>query len=143
MIQTQSTDYNQDTSLNGLTLSQSTRSWDAAPFMPFLKPVATHTRKYIIETRSTGTMHTSAKARLISVTIQIHTHHPDCYQNLIICSLAHCQRSLKISCKSVSKVLRKVANKQTDKQGRLHILLGGCNNFKSDCIQSGSNHHQG
>jgi len=34
-------------------------------------------------------------------------------QNLIICSLAHCQPSLKISCKSVWKFLRKVANRQT------------------------------
>ena len=31
---------------------------------------------------------------------------------------------LKISCKSVLKFLRKVANRQTDKQRRLHILLG-------------------
>jgi len=35
-------------------------------------------------------------------------------QSLIICSLAHCQPSLKISCKSVRKFLRK------DKQRRLH-----------------------
>jgi len=35
---------------------------------------------------------------------------------LIICSLAHCQPSLKISCKSVWKFLRKVANKHTDRQ---------------------------
>jgi len=49
-------------------------------------------------------------------------------KNLFICSMAHCQPSLKISCKSVQKFLRKVANRhrdrQTDKQ-RLHILLGG------------------
>jgi len=53
------------------------------------------------------------------------------HQNLIICSLAHCQPSLKISCKSVRKFLRKVANrqtdKQTDKQRRLQILDGGNN----------------
>jgi len=30
--------------------------------------------------------------------------------------MAHCQPSLKISCKSVRKFLRKVANKQTYKQ---------------------------
>jgi len=41
---------------------------------------------------------------------------PDCHQNLIICSLARCQPSLKISCKSVWTFLHKVANKQTDKQ---------------------------
>jgi len=36
---------------------------------------------------------------------------PDRHQNLIACSLANCQPSLKISCKSVRKFLRKVANK--------------------------------
>jgi len=56
---------------------------------------------------------------------------PDRHQNLISCSLAHCQPSLKISCKSVPKFLHKVANKQTnretDRQQRKHILLGGGN----------------
>jgi len=37
-------------------------------------------------------------------------------QSLIVCSLAHCQPSLKFSCKSVRKFLCNVANKQTDKQ---------------------------
>jgi len=50
---------------------------------------------------------------------------PDHHQNLIICSLAHCQPSLKISCKSIQKFLHNVANEQTDKE--LHILLGGGN----------------
>ena len=45
------------------------------------------------------------------------------------CSVAHCQPFLKISCKSVRKFLRKVANRQTDKR-RKHILLGGHND---DC----------
>jgi len=45
-------------------------------------------------------------------------------QNLIICSLAHCQHSLKISCKSVRKFLRKVANRQTDKHRRKHNIRG-------------------
>jgi len=40
----------------------------------------------------------------------------DRHQNVIICSLAHCQRSLQISCRSVWSFLRKVANKQSDKQ---------------------------
>ena len=83
-------------------------------------------------TRCTGTVHTSTKARLISVAIQIRIRiwilDPDRHQNLDICSLAHCQPSLKISCKSVHKFLRKVANRQTDKRRRLHILLGGGNN---------------
>ena len=77
-------------------------------------------------------MHTSAKARLTSVAIRIRTRipsrDPDRHQNLNICSLAHCQPSLKIACKSVQKFLRKVANRQTDRQTdrqrRLHILLG-------------------
>jgi len=75
-------------------------------------------------TSSTGTMRTSAKARLINVAIwiQIRIHiripDPDLHQNLIICSLPDCQPLLEISCKSVWKFLRKVANKQTDKQGR-------------------------
>jgi len=65
----------------------------------------------IIITSSTGTVHTSAKARLIRIC------DPDCIQNLTICSLAHCQPSLKISCKSVWKFLRKDGNnKQTDRQ---------------------------
>jgi len=38
------------------------------------------------------------------------------FQNVIISSLAYCQLSLKISCKSVHKLLRKVANTQTDRQ---------------------------
>jgi len=52
----------------------------------------------------------------------------DCHRNLIICSLAHCQPSLKISRKSIWKFLRKVANRQkntqTNKQQRKHNLLG-------------------
>jgi len=88
-------------------------------------------------TRSTGTVHTSAKARLISVMlririrIRIRVRDPDRHQNLIICSLAHWQPSLKIPCKSVWKFSCKVANRQTDKQRRLHILFGGGNNMSS------------
>jgi len=44
-------------------------------------------------TRSTGTVHTSAKASLTSVTTRIRTRirirDPDRHQNLIICSMAH------------------------------------------------------
>jgi len=62
--------------------------------------------------------------------------HPDPWSGWIrivtkiyrFCSLAHCQPSLKFSCKSVQKFLHKVANRQTDKQRRLHILLGGGKN---------------
>jgi len=76
-----------------------------------------HFRK---STRSTGTVHTSAKARLTSVTIRIRIHFrirdPDWHQNLTICSSVHCQPSPKISFKSGQKFLRKVANRQTDRQ---------------------------
>jgi len=59
-------------------------------------------------------VHTSAKARLFRIQIR----DPDRHHNLIIWSLAHCQLSLKIRCKSVGKFLRKVAHKdkKTDKQ---------------------------
>ena len=81
----------------------------------------------VIQTRSTGTAHTSAKARLTSVAIRIRNRirigvrirDPDRHRNLIICSLAHCQPSLKISCKSVRTFLCKFANRQ--------ILLDGGN----------------
>ena len=71
-------------------------------------------------------MHTSAKARLTSVAIgmpiririRIRTliRDPDRHQNLTICSLAHCQPYLKISCKSVWPFLRKGADRQSDKK---------------------------
>jgi len=72
------------------------------------------------KTRITGTVHTSAKARVTSVAIwiriRIRIRDPNRDQNLIICSLAHCQPCRKISCKSIQKFLCKVANRQTDKQ---------------------------
>jgi len=43
---------------------------------------------YLVVTRSTETVHTSAKAHLTSVVIQIRIRDSDCHQNLIICSLA-------------------------------------------------------
>ena len=82
-------------------------------------------------------MCTSANARHTSVTIRIRIRtriqirDSDSHQNLIVCSLAHCQPSLKISCKSVRKFLRKLANRQTDKQTNnddYNVLLGGGNN---------------
>ena len=52
---------------------------------------------------------------------------PDGHRNLVICSLAHCQPSLKILCKSVRNFYAKLlTGKQTDKQTTTkHILLGG------------------
>jgi len=70
-------------------------------------------------------VHTSTKARLTGV------RDPARQENLTIYSLAHFQPSLKILCKSVRQFLRKVANtqtdRQTDKQRRLRVLLGGDN----------------
>jgi len=72
--------------------------------------------------------------------ICIRIRDPDRHQNLIICSLAHCQSSLKISCKSVRKFLRNVDNRQTDRQTdrqrRLHNLLGGGNNGATIAFQN-------
>jgi len=71
-------------------------------------------------TRSTATVHTTAKVRLTSIAIRIRIRiriripYSDRHQHLISCSLALCQLSLKISCKSVGKFSHKVANKQTD-----------------------------
>jgi len=61
-------------------------------------------------TTSNGIVHTSAKTRLTWI------GDPDRHQSLIVCLLAHCQPSVKISCKSVRTFLRKVANRQTDRQ---------------------------
>jgi len=49
------------------------------------------------KTTSTGTLHTSAKARLTSIAIHIWIRDPDRHQNLVIYLLTHCQPSLKIS----------------------------------------------
>jgi len=55
--------------------------------------------KKISGTRTTGTVHTCAKACLTSATTSVpppgKSVHDD-YQNLIICSLVHCQPPLKI-----------------------------------------------
>jgi len=53
---------------------------------------------------------------LTIVMIHIQIRDPDHQQNVIICSLAHCRASLKISCKSIQRFLCKVADKQTDRQ---------------------------
>jgi len=75
-------------------------------------------KKYSVTvlTSSTELVHTSAKVHLTSVAIRIHIRYPDHHQNLINCSSANCQPSVKISCKSVLKFMRKVANRQTNRQ---------------------------
>ena len=104
-------------------------------------PVCLLTHGTIEGTTSTGTVHTSAKARLTSVAISVPPYaesvrddesgkqslYPDGdrnrHQHLTVSSLAHCQPSLKISCKSVRKFFcaKLLTNKQTDVQRRLHI----------------------
>jgi len=79
-----------------------------------------------VKTRSNRTVHTSAKARLSSVAKRIRIRIQFCirisdldrHQNLIICSVAHCQPSLKISCKSVWKFffVKLLTDRQTDRQ---------------------------
>jgi len=68
-----------------------------------------HTNKNRKKTRSTVTRwHCIPPQSCVQIRIHIQIRDPDCHQNLIICSLAHCQ-PLKISCKSIPKFLRKVA----------------------------------
>jgi len=99
--------------------SEYSNSFPNLPNLAFLstsKFVLCYSARDIINSRTTGTVHTSTKARLTSVAIRIWIRHPDRRRNVAICSLAHCQRCPKISCKSVQKFLRKVANRQTDRQ---------------------------
>jgi len=99
--------------------------------------------------RSTETVHTSAKARLTSVEISVLPSGEsvrDCHQKLTICSLAHRQPSLQISCKSVRKLLRNVANRQierqTNMQQRKRNLLGGDNKeSRTAAIHFSDRHH--
>jgi len=89
------------------------------------------TKLFHSNTKSTGTVHNSAKAGVTSVAmriwirIHIRIRDLDRCQNLISCSLAHCQHSLKLSSKSVRTFLHKVANRETDRQRRKHNILGG------------------
>ena len=87
--------------------------------------VLCYSARNIINSRTTATVHTSAIPRLTSVAIRIRIRHSDRRRNVVICSMVHCQPCPKISCKSVQKFLRKVANRQTDrqtnKQRRLHM----------------------
>ena len=86
-----------------------------------------------MQTRSIGTMHTSAKARLTSVAIRIRIRirirDPDRHQNLIICSLATTFHENFMQIRS--EFLRNVANRQRDTQRRKYNLLGGGSNIFS------------
>jgi len=80
-----------------------------------------------LKTGSTGTVHTSAKARLTSVAISVPPSGEsvrDRHQNLTFCWLDHWQPSFQISC----KVTNRQRGRQTDKERRKHNLLGGGNN---------------
>ena len=87
----------------------------------------------LYKTRSSGTLHTSAKARLTSVAIQIWIHMwTDRQQNLIICSMA--QPSLKIYANPLRSFCAKLltdkqTQKQTDRQTTTkNILVAGDKN---------------
>ena len=58
----------------------------------------------------------------IQIRIPIRMRDSDRHQNLTICSVAHWQPSLKISCKSVWKFLRKIANRQTNSDDYISSL---------------------
>ena len=62
--------------------------------------------------------------------------HPDRHQNLTICLSTHCQPSLKISCKSVWKFLRKVAYNRTNRQTNIdeNITSLAEVNIVSNCL---------
>ena len=72
-------------------------------------------KQSIQSTRSTRTVHTSAKACMI--------HDPDHHQNLILCSLAYCEPSVKISCKSIQTFMRKAANMQMNNDDYITSLV--------------------
>jgi len=84
-----------------------------------------------IQTRSNGAVHTSAKARLTSVAIQIRIRipDPDRHQMLIICSLAYCQPPSKFHADPFESFCAKLlTNRQTDRQTTTKKdLLGGGN----------------
>jgi len=73
------------------------------------------------KTRSNGTVHTSAKTHLTSVAIRMSICDLDRHQNLIICSLAYWHLPSKFHAICLEVFVQLL----TDKQRRLHILLGG------------------
>jgi len=89
-------------------------------------------------TRSTWTVHTSAKARLTSATIRTRTRirmririrDPDRHQNLTFVHWPIANLPRKFHASPFGSFCAKLlTDKQTDKQQRLHILLGGGKNF--------------
>jgi len=77
---------------------------------------------------------TSAKARLTSVVTRIRIRDPDRHQNLIICSLDHCQPSWKFHANPFGSFCAKLLTDiQRNKQRRLHALLSG-DNYNDICI---------
>jgi len=76
----------------------------------------------MFQTRSIGTVHTSAKARLTSVAIRIQIHDTDRHQNLIICSLAHWQ-PLKIRANPFGSLCTKLlTDRQTNNDNYISSL---------------------
>ena len=84
------------------------------------------------KTRSNETSWLVSVAIWICICICGHDRH----QNLIISLLAHCQSSPRISCKSVHKFLRQVANRQTDNDDYISSLTDVLNAVNTlSCFQ--------
>jgi len=84
-----------------------------------------------IETRSTGTVHTSTNCT--SYQCRDTDTDPNCHQNLIICSSTHCQPSLQNFLQIRSEVFcaKLLVDKRTNNDDyNLHILLGGGNDVR-------------
>jgi len=108
--------------VGGMIHSASTRARIPVVMSIETSNCATRHRK---KARSTGTVqYSSTKALLtiVAIRICIRICHPNCHRNLIICSLAHCQPSLEISCKYVQKFFCKVANRQTNNNENITSL---------------------
>jgi len=107
------------------TIEPSMCGGDAASYQSTLTSCLEVVHTVVDITRSTGTGHTSAKARLKSVTIRIRvlwywSGSPPKLNHLFT---GHCQPSLKILCKSVWKFLHKVPNGQTNNDNYISSLV--------------------
>jgi len=109
---------------------QQTRTVPAAYRQPITtavsSPAIPNLASNINKTRSTGTVHASAKARLTGVAIWIRiTDSPPKFNRLFIGPLtAFAENFMKIHSEVFAQSCQQI-DKQANKQRRLHILLGG------------------